>query len=331
MAPVFRDCGRIDLELRDLIGGGHARLLTLVPTRRFDGLLRKVAGGSNYCGIAITEPETGSDMQSLSTSANPIPEGYRLEGQKQCIARLEEASHFIVFAAVSRPTSQPLISMFLVPRNAAGLEFERVQSMGLSAVSWGRVWLRKIVVPSSFRIGGEGQGLSLFLRHFCYWRTMMAAAAIGSAQAAIEQAATRMQSRMAFGAPIGRFSHLQQGLAEHIARLRMAWLLVESVAALLDSRHWPLFDAAMVKAEAVEAAIAATEWSMGVFGGAAYGRELGIEKRYRDLIGLRFADGTTDVLRGQVARAVLGERLYELSLNRKAIDQLNDSPHRRFW
>ena len=157
MAVLFRDCGRIDLELRDLIGGGHARLLTLVSTRRFDGLLLKVTSGSSYCGIAITEPETGPDMQSLSTSANPISDGYRLEGAKQCISRLEEASHFLVFAVVRRPAPQPLISAFLVPRSAAGFEWEQVETMGLSTVSWGRVRLRDVLVPSSCRVGGRAR------------------------------------------------------------------------------------------------------------------------------------------------------------------------------
>jgi alkylation response protein AidB-like acyl-CoA dehydrogenase len=336
MASLFHLCGRLDLELRDLPGGGHSRLLALAPTRRFDGLLQQVAAGSSYCGIAITEPDGGSDIRSLSTTARPVKDGYRLDGRKQHISRIKEASHFIVFASVRRQTAiEPLITAFLVPQDATGLTVEAVEPMGMTAMSWGKVLLREVHVSHCSRIGGEGQALSLFQRHFSYWRTMMAAVAIGSAEAAVEQAVVQMRTRTSFGGPIGRFSHLQQGLAEHVARLKMAWLLVEHVTALIDSpidsQPWPVFDAAMAKAEAVEAALAATEWTLSTFGGAAYATETGIDKRYRDLLGLRFADGATDVLRSQVARAALGERLYELSLNRRTSDELDDAPRRRFW
>ncbi len=88
----------------------------------------------------------------------------------------------------------------------------------------------------------------------------------------------------------------------------------------------------MAKAEALEVAIAAIEWSMTVFGAASYVADAGLEKRYRDMRGLRIADGTTDVLRGLVARAFLGDRLYELSLNRNTdVTCFSDKPSQAFW
>ena len=329
---MFRLCGRRDAELRDLVGAGHARLLTLVSTRRFDPVLSAVAQGAAYCAIAITEPYAGSDLHALATTASPVDGGYVLDGTKQHISRISECTQFIVFAAVQRPTRTPSITAFLIPQDAAGLHTETAQPSGLGTVSWGTVHLRHVHVPSTSRIGGEGQGFSLFRRHFCYWRTMMAALAIGSAEAAIDLTATRIKDRHAFGGPIGRFSHLQQAMAHWIARLRMAWLLVESVAEQIDARGWPIADAAMLKAEALEAAVGATEWATMVFGAAGYDVATGLQKRHRDLLGLRIADGTTDVLRAQVARAFLGERLYEMSLSRSPIDGRDgDIQSRRFW
>jgi alkylation response protein AidB-like acyl-CoA dehydrogenase len=331
VAALFCRMGRIDAELRDLTGAGHARLLSLVQTRVFDAFLGAIARGESYCAVAITEPEVGSDLHAIGTTATPAADGYVLDGIKQHISRVAECDHFIVFAAVRRP-DRTAITAFLVPRDAEGLRVETMSPMGMATVTWGRVILRGVRVPRENRVGREGQALSLFLRHFSYWRTMTAAVAIGSAQAALDQTATWMKTRHAFGGPIGRFSHLQQALAQHVARLRMAWLLVEDVAAQLDARRWPVFDAAMAKAEAVEAALAATDWCMTTFGATGYNVETGLEKRYRDLAGLRIADGTTDVLRGQVARAFLGERLYELSLNRiPETDHEHDRPLRRFW
>ncbi len=331
MVDVFRRCGQIDLELRDLPGGGHARFLSLVSSRKFDAVLRSVCDGQSYCAVAITEPAVGSDLHALETRARRIEGGYRIDGTKQHIARISECSHFILFAGVERPPLEPLITAFLIPRAAQGLSVELMEPMGMSNVSWGRVRLEGVTIDADARIGGEGQALSLFVRHFGYWRTMMAAAAIGSAQAAVDQAIDRLKNRNAFGGPIGRFTHLQQGLAENVARLRMAWLLIQSVAEEMDARRWPIFDAAMAKAEALEAALAATDWAMRVFGAAGYDAANGLEKRHRDLLGLRAADGTTDVLRGQVARAILGESVYELSLNRPAHDAIMADARRRFW
>ena len=319
MALLFRLCGYRDAELRDLVGAGHARLLTLAPTRRFDSVLSAVAHSAAYCAIAITEPDVGSDLRALATIARPLDGGYLIEGIKQHVARINECTHFIVFAAVQRALQQPLITAFLIPKDVAGLQIEPMRPSGLAAASWGKSLSSAGTCPVGISDWRGRTGLSLFRRHFCYWRTMMAAVAIGSAQAAIDQTAVWMKNRHAFGGPIGRFSHLQQMMAHWIARLRMAWFLVESVADQIDAHVWPVADAAMLKAEALEAAIGATEWAMTVFGAAGYDVATGLEKRHRDLLGLRIADGTTDVLRSQVARAFLGERLYELSLNRSPI------------
>jgi alkylation response protein AidB-like acyl-CoA dehydrogenase len=100
------------------------------------------------------------------------------------------------------------------------------------------------------------------MRHFTYWRLAMAAAAIGCAQAAIDQAIAWMQTRIAFGAPIGRFTHLQQQLAIHLSRLHMAGLLVNATAVRLDERKPAVADAAMAKAEALEYAIDAVQFCM---------------------------------------------------------------------
>ncbi|MBN8993864.1 MAG: acyl-CoA dehydrogenase [Rhizobiales bacterium] len=332
MAELFRLCGYRDAELRDVVGAGHARLLTLVSTRRFDPVLSDVAAARAYCAIAITEPEVGSDLRALATTARPQGGGYVLDGVKQYISRLEECTHLILFARTARPAAEPSNTVFLVPRDTTGLKIERMRPAGLDSVSWGRVHFSGTWIPANARVGGEGQGFSLFRRHFSYWRTMMAAVAIGSAQAAIDQAAARMRDRHAFGGPIGRFSHLQQALARWIAQLRMAWLLLEDVAAMLDARIWPIVDAAMLKAETMEIAIGAVEWAMTVFGAAGYDDETGLAKRHRDLLGLRIADGTTDVLRSQVARARLGEHLYEMALQRPGDGTpASERQTRKFW
>jgi alkylation response protein AidB-like acyl-CoA dehydrogenase len=330
MAQLFRLVGRRDAELRDAIGAGHARLLALARSRRFDPLLHDVVAGKAFCAVAITEPDAGSDLHGLRATATPTAGGYRIDGVKQHVSRLAECTHAIVYAAI--PADIPRISAFLVPITASGLKVEAMSPLGMGALSWGRLRLDGVVVAVDQRIGGEGEGVSLFQRHFSYWRVMMAAIAIGCAEDAVDAACAHLKSREAVGGPIGRFTHLQLGLAQTAGDLRMGWLLIEDVAKRIDGRESAVAEAAMAKAEGVERAYRAVEWAMGIFGAAGYDAATGVEKRLRDLAGLRIADGTGDLLRGQVARAILGERLYAASLGREApVGPNADEPRKRFW
>ena len=280
----------------------------------------------------ITEPDTGSDLHALQVKAMPIDGGYRLKGVKMFNARIFEATHYIVFANVIRNDFTTLPTAFLIDVNTNGIVRKPIDTMGLHSVSFGMVELNDVYVSLSDRLGGEGQAISLFINHFSYWRLMMSAAVIGSAQAALGETRDHLRKRNAFGGPIGRFTHLQQDLALHITRLRTAWLLCTDTALRLDAKLPITFDAAMVKADAVDAAISAVDWSLRVHGAKGYTKELTIEKRLRDLIGLRTADGTGDVLRGQVARSFLGNDMYDLSLGRLADDNHSaDVPLREYW
>ncbi|WP_426683818.1 acyl-CoA dehydrogenase family protein [Xanthomonas translucens pv. undulosa] len=110
----------------------------------------------------------------------------------------------------------------------------------------------------------------------------------------------------------------------------MAWLLTQNTARRIELKQYSYVDAAMAKAESVEASLAAVQWSMLVHGAYGYSAEAHLEKSLRDLLGLRIADGTTDVLRGQVARGILGEELYSLSIGRD-VNLFSPARERQLW
>ncbi|MBS0350718.1 MAG: acyl-CoA/acyl-ACP dehydrogenase [Proteobacteria bacterium] len=317
MAEVFAMCGIIDLNLRDVPGGGHGKLLLHIRSRKFDEILTRLSNSDEFIGIAITEEKGGSDLHGLSTRAIPVRDGYIIQGEKMHVARLQESTYFVVFAVVQRNFEGQKLTAFLVPVNTSGIHHENLDTMGFHGVSWGKLIFQNVFIPSHMRIGGEGEGFSLFAKHFSYWRCAMAAAAIGCAEGAINQTITWLKERHAFGGPIGRFTHLQQELAYHYSQLKMAWLLVLDAMKNMDNKQSSLINASMAKAETLEIAISAVNWSMRVHAAKAYSTALDLEKRLRDLLGLRIADGVTDVLRGQVARNLLGEDIYEMSLNRQ--------------
>ncbi|WP_143169999.1 acyl-CoA dehydrogenase family protein [Pseudomonas fluorescens] len=328
MVNLFRFFGGLSLDLRDVPGLGHGRLLSLAKGQAFEAFLRDVASGESFAAICITEASGGSDLHSLQTTAVRCEGGYTLTGCKHYVARLRQANLYVVFANVAGLDRS--LSVFLVPASADGIVVHDIPALGLQGRSWGALELNQVFVPKQHRVGGEGQGFSLFSTHFSYWRCAMAAAAIGAAQATLDRCKERLQHRQAFDGPIGRFTHLQQGYAQHAARLHMAWLLVQSTALRLDKQAYCYIDAAMAKAESVEIAIAAAQWAMLIHGAEGCCVSTGLEKNLRDLLGLRIADGTPDVLRGQVARGLLGETLYSLSLGRQAVSP-KWSRERQLW
>lgn len=312
---AFVAAGQHDANIRDYIGLGHARLLTLVETRRYDSFLKAVASGEKYAAVAITERTGGSDLKSLRVSAVPEAHGYRLSGQKSHVSRIEEASHAIVFAQVLREGIERL-TCFLVDLDHPGVSRVRHQPVGLNSKSWGDLTFDDVFLPADARIGGEGQGFALFRKHFAQWRIFMAALAIGAGKGALALVRTRLRERTAFGSAIGRFTHLQQAYAQHATNLEAYALLVADAAANLDAGDYGTPYGAMTKAEVVEVALAAVDFGLRIF--AAEGVEVDhpLRKLHGDLHALRIADGTTDVLRGQVARHFLGEDLYAASLGR---------------
>jgi len=235
MADIFACCGRISLNLRDVPGGGHSRLLLGTRQHKYDNILQNVATAKEFLAIAITEESSGSDMHDIKTFALPVSGGYQISGRKLYIARLSQASRVIIFTKVVRREIEAGLTAFVLPIDLPGLICEEINGVGLEGVSFGGLRLEDAFVPTSMRVGGEGQGFSLFTKHFAYWRTAMAAAAIGCARGAIDQAINWLRSRQAFGGPIGRFTHLQQQLAEHVARLHMVWLLIISVMERIDA------------------------------------------------------------------------------------------------
>ena len=331
MMSIFRTFGRLSLDLRDVPGLGHGRMLNLPACGdRFSSTLLNVASGESFIAICITEESSGTDLRALKTTATRTLNGYELSGEKCFVARLQQADAFIVFARVAeKQETQDKLTAFLIDAQTPGLSIRDIPSLGLNGISWGALRLDRVFVPCARRIGAERRGSVLFSEHFSYWRCAMAAAATGAAESALDKAKERLHSRTVFAAPIGRFSHLQQQYAIHAARLHMAWLLIVDAAARIDSNEDCYVDSAMAKAETVEICIDAVQWSMHIHGAYGYSLTAGLEKPLRDLLGLRIADGTTDVLRSQVARGLLGEDLYTQQIGRSTTR--TPTSERRLW
>lgn len=318
MVEIFRHAGEYNLNFRDAVGGGHVRPLLKSKNPEILDIVKKVAKGEGYVAIAITEPGAGSDVPAIQSTSKKVPGGYVLNGTKRFNARLDQASHVIIFTQGT--TGKPgKLSVFVLPIKTPGLNVETLEAHGLVGNSYGGLNFKELFVPETALVGNDGEGLKVFREHFLYWRLMQAATAIGTGEDALSQMAKRIKTREAFGGPIGRFTHLQQPLGQHKTELLMARALALEAAILLDQGD---FDAAEplingLKAEGVEIALRAADAAARAYGGEGYSTLVDVGDRVKDLNGLRIADGTTDVMRMLVVRQIFGEEFWQMAVQKK--------------
>lgn len=315
---IFKHAGSHNLNFRDIVGGAHVRPLLKSNNAEMLQIVKQVAKGSAYMAIAITEPDVGSDVTAMKSTSRKVDGGYRLSGKKRFNARLNQATHVILFTQGT--TGKPgKISVFVLPIDTPGLNVETLAAHGLTGNSYGGLSFDDVFVPESHRLGEDGEGMRIFFDHFNYWRLMQSAAALGTGENALQQMADRIKTRHAFGGPIGRFTHLQQPIGQYSIELRMAYALAREAADLVDQGDYraaqPLICG--LKAEGVEIALRAVDAATRAFGGEGYSGLVDLGDRLRDLNGLRIADGTTDVMRMNVVRHTYGQEFWDMAIQVK--------------
>lgn len=317
---AFIQAGRHDLNCRDVVGGAHARLLLGSEDPRVFDIVRQVAAGDAYMAVTMTEPNAGSDFHAITSTARKVDGGYMLTGEKRYVARLEQATHVVIFTQPASGLPRGL-SAFVLPINTPGLERYSFGAHGLKGNSFGGLKFKDLRVEDWQLIGADGEGDKLFVKHFRYWRLMQVAAALGAAERALEMMAERLSAREAFGGPIGRFTHLQQALGQSTTELRMAKALARDAAEMLDRGELELADPIIngLKAEGVEISLRAVDAATRAFGAEGYSDRVDLGDRLQDLNGLRIADGTTDVMRMDVVRRSYrnGKELWDMAVRGK--------------
>jgi alkylation response protein AidB-like acyl-CoA dehydrogenase len=314
MLEVFRHSGKHNLNLRDVVGAAHGPL-AISNSAYAKRVLNDIVTGKAYVAVAITEPEAGSDMRAMESRAIKVGDGYTLSGQKLWNARLRQATHVVLYTLASngKPGAR---TAFLLPIDHSGLQIVDEYAHGLTGNSFGGLKFNDMFVGPEYVLGEDGDGGKIFNEHFTYWRLMQSAAAIGCGEAALQQMADRIKERQAYGGPIGRFTHLQQPIGEYTTKLQMAMALAREAAKLIDEGKYdvasPLVNG--IKAEGVEIALAASDAAMRAHGAMGYSRQVDLGDRVRDLMGLRIADGTTDVMRMEVVRSVYGSDFWNMAV-----------------
>jgi alkylation response protein AidB-like acyl-CoA dehydrogenase len=253
--------------------------------------------------LATTEPGSGSDAASITTTARRTEDGYLLNGQKTWISNAGAAQFYVVFATTDPSQRARGISAFLLTKDTPGLSFgEPMRKMGQRAIVCREVFLADVAVPESDRLGAEGQGFVGLMQTFDISRVVLGAAATGVARAAFEYARDYARTREQFGRPIVEHQAVGFRLADMATRIQAARLLVLHAARTIDAGQDATRLAAMAKLTASEAAMHCTWAAVQTLGGWGYSREHPVEQWMRDAKLEEIEEGTSDIMRLLIAR-----------------------------
>jgi alkylation response protein AidB-like acyl-CoA dehydrogenase len=267
--------------------------------------LRPLAQGEMLGAFALTEPHTGSDASALRTSAVRDGGEYVLNGTKQFITSGKYGDVAIVMAVTDKAAGKRGISAFWVPTSApgyivAGLEHK----MGQHSSDTAQILFDNCRIPAENLIGEEGQGYKIALSGLEGGRIGIASQSVGMARAAFEAALAYARERETFGKPIFEHQSVQFKLAEMATRIEAARQLIRHAASMKDAGLPCLKEAAMAKLFASEMAERVVSDAMQVFGGYGYVSDFPVERIYRDVRVCQIYEGTSDIQKILIARAL---------------------------
>jgi acyl-CoA dehydrogenase len=264
------------------------------PAQR-DRWLGPIAQGKVMTAFAMTEPNAGSDVAGIATTARRDGSGYVLDGSKTLISNAGIADLYVVFASTDRTRGSKGISCFLVPADAPGLRFAGPQVLS-APHPLGEIAFEACRVPADAMLGAEGRGYGIGLAALDRLRPTVAAAACGMAARALDESLAHVKQRHQFGKPLAQFQLVQQKLARMATDLAAARLLTYRAAYEKDSGQERITsEAAMAKSFATEMAQRAVDDAVQLIGGRGVLADHPVERLYRAVRALRIYEGTTEI------------------------------------
>jgi acyl-CoA dehydrogenase len=270
-----------------------------------DRYLGRVARGDAIAAFALSEADAGSDVAAMAMRADPVPGGYRLNGEKTWISNGGIADFYTVFARTGGPGSKG-ISAFVIDADATGFSIaERIAVIAPHPLA--TIRFENCFLPEAHRIGVEGEGMKIALATLDVFRSTVGAAALGFARRALDEALGRAAGRSLFGAPLADLPLIQAKIADMALSIDAAALLVYRAAWTRDVEHRRVTrEAAMAKLFATEAAQGVIDEAVQIFGGLGVTRGQIVESLYREIRALRIYEGASEVQRLVIARQVMG-------------------------
>ena len=295
-----------DILVRRAFGNVYEVLLAGTEAQK-ERWLKPATRGERTFSVAFTEPGAGSDAAGIKTRAERRGDGWVLNGHKHFISDGLYSDFFVVSAVTDPEKGARGISLFLVDKGMPGFSIGRDQPMmGLAGTSHAELFFEDVELGREHLLGAEGEGLKLTFETLGRIRLAhIGARCVGKATRLLRMMTDYARDRRQFGKPIGEFQMIQQMLADSAIEINAARLMVLHAASEIDQGHDPRERISMVKAYASETLGRVADRAVQIFGGLGYCKDLPIERLYRDARIFRIFDGTSEVHRMVVARAML--------------------------
>ncbi len=291
------------------IGGnalGSYPILLAGTQAQKEEFLRPLVEKGGMAAFALTEPNAGSDVSSLSTTARREGNEYVLKGNKCFITNGGLAEVYSVFASTDKRAGAKGISAFVVEKGTPGFALgKKEKKMGIRASDTTELIFDDVRIPEKNRLGEEGEGFKLAMQTLDISRPTVGAMAVGVARAAYEVAVQYAKERVQFGRKISAFQAIQFMLADMAIAIETARLLVLKAASLKDQGLPYTLESAMAKAYATDIAMQVTTDAVQVLGGYGYTREYPVEKWMRDAKIMQIYEGTNQIQRLVIANQIL--------------------------
>ena len=255
---------------------------------------------------ALSEAQSGSDAFALATRARATSNGFSISGRKLWITNAAEAGVFLVFATVDPSAGYKGITCFLIERDTPGFRIgKKEDKLGIRASSTCELIFDDCLVPRASVMGEPGKGYRVAIETLNEGRIGIGAQMVGLAQGALDHSLRYAKDRKQFGKTIGEFQGVQFELAEMAVRVEAARLLVYNAARLRDAGQPFVTQAAMAKYYGSVIAEEVASKAVEIFGGVGFTRDYPVEKLYRDAKIGRIYEGTSNMQKAVIARALL--------------------------
>ena len=305
---------RISAVWMSVSGFFNSHLIMAAAVQRFgrdeqkQQFLRRFASGELRGGIALTEPDCGTDLQAIRTRAVKDGEDYVVNGAKTWITN-SAAGGILAVLVKTDVNAQPAhrgMSLLLIEKGPGFTVTRKLDKLGYRGIDTAELVFEDCRVPATNLIGeSEGRGLQQILTGLELGRINIAARGVGIARACLEESLAYAQQRQSFGKPIGEHQSIQIKLADMATRVESARLLTESAARAFDTGDRCDLEAGMAKLAASEAAVSNSLDAMRIHGAYGYSKEFNIERYYRDAPLLAIGEGTNELQKIIIAKQLI--------------------------
>ena len=304
---------RVSRTWMSVSGIFNSHLIMCAAIERFgteaqkDAYLPRMAAGELRGGIALTEPDCGTDLQAIRTRAKADGSDYVVSGTKQWITNSVEGNVLAVLVKTDPAASPAHRGMsLLIVEKSMGYTATKLKKLGYRGVDTGEVYLDEVRVPADNLIGGqEGRGLQQILSGLALGRINVAARGVGVADAASLASIAYAQTRQTFGQPIGEHQAIQIKLADMATRVEAARLLTQKAAEIYETGARCDLEAGMAKLFSTEAAVENSMEALRIHGAYGYSPDNVVERYYRDAPLLAVGEGTNELQRIIIARQLI--------------------------